>query len=82
MTMMRNHGVRWARRLGAAVAALVLGGCSTVRPVAAWEKGDLARPTMQFEGDRLEMAFQEHTYASKEGNAGGTAVGGGGCGCN
>jgi hypothetical protein len=37
---------------------------------------------MAFEGDRLDAAFVEHTYASKEGVFGGATVGGGGCGCN
>ncbi len=58
------------------------GGCTLIQPVAAWEKGTLARPDMTFEGDRLESKFGEHIYASKEGAAGGTGVGGGGCGCN
>ncbi len=80
--MVHENGLRWACGLAVCLSAWALGGCGTVRPVAAWEKGELARPTMQFEGDRLETAFQEHTYASKEGNAGGTTVGGGGCGCN
>lgn len=61
---------------------LALSACSTIRPVQPWEKGDLARPAMAFEGDRLDAAFAEHTYASKEGVFGGAGVGGGGCGCN
>jgi hypothetical protein len=50
--------------------------------VAAWEKGMLAKPEMSFEGDRLDVLFQEHTYSSKEAASGGAGVGGGGCGCN
>lgn len=64
----------------AAALALVLGGCGT--PVRPWEKGDLARPAMSFDSDRLDAAFVEHTYTSKEAASGGAGVGGGGCGCN
>ena len=58
------------------------GGCALVQPVQPWEKGVLAKPEMTFEGDRLDSAFVEHTYNSKEAASGGTGVGGGGCGCN
>jgi len=76
-----------ARRLAlTSVLALALvgsvAGCALVEPVAAWEKGMLAKPEMTFEGDRLDALFQEHTYSSKEAASGGAGVGGGGCGCN
>lgn len=76
-----------ARRLAlACVLALALvgsvAGCALLEPVAAWEKGMLAKPEMTFEGDRLDALFQEHTYSSKEAASGGAGVGGGGCGCN
>lgn len=61
---------------------LVLGGCSAITPVQAWQKGALARPEMAFEADRLETGFAEHIYSSKEASSGGNGVGGGGCGCN
>ena len=69
---------------GALVLAVLCGGagCSLIQPVAAWEKGTLARPEMSLEGDRLESRFNEHIYTSKEGAAAGASVGGGGCGCN
>lgn len=57
-------------------------GCVTIQPVAPWQKGMLAKPEMTFESDRLEAAFNEHVYSSKEAASGGTGVGGGGCGCN
>jgi Domain of unknown function (DUF4266) len=65
------------------VAAL-LGGCALAPRVnvAAFDKGDLARPSMQFDADRLESSFADHIYFSKEGASGGRSVGGGGCGCN
>lgn len=57
-------------------------GCATRAPVQAWEKGNLAKPAMLIEGDPLEARFNEHIYASREAASGGSAVGGGGCGCN
>lgn len=59
-----------------------LGGCSNLGQVNAWEKGDLAKPAMTFEGDPLDQRFMQHTYGSKENSSGGYGVGGGGCGCN
>ena len=61
---------------------LMLGGCSLIQPVQPWEKWILSRPEMTFEADRLESAFVEHVYFSKEASSGGSGVGGGGCGCN
>jgi hypothetical protein len=51
-------------------------------PPKAWEKGDLARPSMRFDADPLETKLTQHIYQSKEGAGGGGTVGGGGCGCN
>jgi len=66
-------------------AALVLStgfaGC-TFAPPKPWEKGELAKPSMQFDADRLDARNQEHVYQSKEAVTGGYGVGGGGCGCN
>ena len=68
------------RRLTAGVAiALLLSGCAAVKP---WERGYLARPEMNPDGDAGEMKLQQQTYSSKEAASGGYAVGGGGCGCN
>jgi hypothetical protein len=54
-------------------------GCAEVQP---WEKGDLARSSMRFDGDRLAAKFGDHIYTSRENASGGAGVGGGGCGCN
>ena len=62
-----------------------LSGCALIQPmqpVQPWEKGYLSKPEMTFETDKLDAAFTEHTYFSKEASSGGTGVGGGGCGCN
>ncbi|MYM25629.1 DUF4266 domain-containing protein [Duganella sp. FT135W] len=58
-----------------------LSGCA-LPPVQPWEKGQLARTDMLLQGDPLGARFNEHIYASKEAASGGSAVGGGGCGCN
>ena len=65
-----------------AVLAFSLTACGGIQQVKPWEKGNLAKPEMTFEGDPLDKAYVEHTYFSKEGASGGGGVGGGGCGCN
>lgn len=70
------------RCLVAMLAAILCQGCALVEPVAAWEKGDLARPAMRFDRDRLEAKLAAHVYDSREGASGAGSVGGGGCGCN
>jgi hypothetical protein len=69
------------RRLATLAMSLALGACAYAPP-KPWEKGELARPAMQFDADRLEARYQEHVYQSKEAAGGGYGVGGGGCGCN
>ncbi len=66
-----------------AICALLAGlsGCA-LKPVQPWDKGELARSDMLMQGDGLETRFNEHIYTSKEAASGGSAVGGGGCGCN
>ncbi len=79
----RSLTARRARTIAVTVAAAVLAGCAWAPP-KPWEKGELARPAMQFDppAERLEARFQEQVYSSKEAASGGFGVGGGGCGCN
>ena len=77
MTMRRS-----ATLAAALLAATLLAGCATFDPPKPWEKGQLAKPEMQFDPDPLEARMNQHIYTSKEGAAGGYGVGGGGCGCN
>ena len=63
---------------GLCVAAVVFTGCANV---SATQRGILAKPDMQFDTDVANSKIIQHTYASKEGTAGGRATGGGGCGC-
>jgi len=62
--------------------ALMLGACASLHPPQPWEKGELAKPSMQFDADPLASKGTQHIYQSREGSAGGYGVGGGGCGCN
>lgn len=69
------------RLVATLLCSFVLAGCAS-GPVQPWQKGMLAKSGMLFDRDKLESAYAEHTYASKEGATGGAGVGGGGCGCN
>jgi thiol-disulfide isomerase/thioredoxin len=82
-------------KVEAAVATLLaggtLGGDTGVRVapsaratggVKAWQRGYLADPIMNLEGDRLTQVLRDHIHASKEGAAGNGGAAGGGCGCN
>jgi len=69
-------------RLLPVLLLVVVAGCATFDPPKPWEKGQLAKPEMQFDPDPLETKTTLHIYTSKEGAAGGYGVGGGGCGCN
>ncbi|MBS0321668.1 MAG: DUF4266 domain-containing protein [Proteobacteria bacterium] len=70
------------RALAAALAATLVAGCATLAPPKPWEKGELAKPSMQFDYNANSQRYTEHVYDSKEKAGGGVGVGGGGCGCN
>jgi hypothetical protein len=65
-----------------ALVALLVAGCASLAPPQPWERGDLAKPSMQVDPDKLPTKIDQHIYASKEAATGGFGVGGGGCGCN
>ncbi len=50
--------------------------------VKAWQRGYLADPIMDLDGDPLTRILREHVHASKEAAAGDGGAAGGGCGCN
>lgn len=58
---------------------VVTTGCTAVKP---WERGNLARPEMALSSDPLAATIKDHIYFAKEGSSSGSAVSGGGCGCN
>ena len=61
------------------IVAFDLGACANVK---AWEKGNLSKPEMAFAPDFLEQKLSDHVYFAKEASSSGSAVSGGGCGCN
>ncbi len=63
------------------IIMVTLTGCA-MSPPAPWQRGDLAKSSMKFDADRLDLLSQQHVYFSKEAASGGAGVGGGGCGCN
>jgi thiol-disulfide isomerase/thioredoxin len=62
------------RRVGA--------GLEATGAVKAWQRGYLADPFMNLDGDPITRQLREHIHASKEGAAGDGGAAGGGCGCN
>jgi thiol-disulfide isomerase/thioredoxin len=48
----------------------------------AWQRGYLADPIMNLDGDPLTRLLREHIHASKEAASGDGGAAGGGCGCN
>jgi len=70
---------------GEALAVSASSGKSAAGPkgnLKAWERGYLADPIMNLNGDVLKRSMHEHIHASKEAAAGDGGVAGGGCGCN
>lgn len=64
-----------------ATALVIFGGLAAgCAPVAPYQRGALAHPTMTAED--LASGLQTHVQAVSEGGSGGLGGGGGGCGCN
>jgi len=68
--------------LGADAGVRVARSVQATGDVKAWQRGYLADPIMNLDGDRLTQILREHIHASKEGAAGNGGAAGGGCGCN
>jgi thiol-disulfide isomerase/thioredoxin len=68
--------------LGAGAGATASAGLRATGSLKAWERGRLADPAMNLDGDPLSRALWEHIHAAKEGAAGNGGAAGGGCGCN
>jgi hypothetical protein len=68
------------------IATLALGACATVGcsslGAKAYQRGTLAKESMQLDSDSITTGFDDHIYFSKEASSGGASFGGGGCGCN
>jgi thiol-disulfide isomerase/thioredoxin len=82
-------------KIETAVATLLAGGSlpegTGVRVAAsieaqgelkAWQRGYLADPIMNLDGDPLTRVMRDHIFSSKEGASGDGGASGGGCGCN
>jgi hypothetical protein len=70
------------RNLALALTVSALSGWLTTAcaPVAPYQRGALAHPTMTAED--LATGLESHVRAVSEGASGGLGGGGGGCGCN
>lgn len=60
-------------------ALVLITGCVHVAP---YERGDLARGSMDASREASEVSFEAHVHDAREGAAGGHGSTGGGCGCN
>lgn len=69
------------RTLILVITICALSGCSSLG-AKAYERGTLAKNTMQLDSDSITTSFDDHIYFSKEASSGGASFGGGGCGCN
>jgi hypothetical protein len=76
-----TRSIQKAALVAGSVALLALGGCASVG-AKPWERGRLARTSMQLDNEIVQSAIDEHIYFSKEASSGGRGFGGGGCGCN
>lgn len=71
---------RLARAMVVMVVAAFAGAVSGCAPVAPYERGKLAHPTMT--AGALSTMGEEHLHAISEGATGGSGGTGSGCGCN
>lgn len=79
-----RHSVRrsgkFVRLLASTLCLAIVATATGCTPVAAYERGKLAHPTMGA-GDMAGMG-EQHLRAISEGAIGGSAGTGSGCGCN
>lgn len=63
-------------------AALLLAVAAACAPIHQYQRGELAKDSMQLDGNPGEQELQAHMFDAREGAAGGYGSAGGGCGCN
>jgi len=68
------------RRLILCLVLSAVSGCSS--GLTPWQRGYLAEPGMQFDGDSASDRLERQYYFSREAARGGQSFGGTGCGCN
>lgn len=67
---------------GSIALLMVLSACAAAcSPVAPWQRGTLAKPSMALEPNPMQSSMREHTHGSREAASGSSSGGGGGCGC-
>jgi Domain of unknown function (DUF4266) len=72
----------WMIQTPKILAVFVLGGfLSGCSSVAAWERGNLAKPQMALDPTPMQSGMRGHIYGSREAASGGNSASGGGCGC-
>ena len=64
------------------VMILLASGCTSIEPVAPYDRGYLAEEGMDWDADVRDAKLKGHVYTSKEASSGGAGAAGGGCGCN
>jgi hypothetical protein len=67
-------------RLIMCLAVCAAAGCSS--GLSPWQRGYLAEPGMQFDGESVSARLERQYYFSREAARGGQSFGGTGCGCN
>lgn len=68
--------------LPAGIDVRVAASVQATGALKAWDRGYLADPIMNLDGDPLTRVIREHVHASKEAASGDGGAAGGGCGCN
>ncbi len=64
------------------VVLVTLAACtSACSPVAPWQRGTLAKPSMALEPQPMQSTLLEHAHGSREAASGSSSASGGGCGC-
>ena len=74
--------IKTAALLISLLIATALGGCTSIEPVAPFDRGPLAEEGMLWEESPRNAKLKGHVYTSKEASSGGSGAAGGGCGCN
>lgn len=72
---------KFLKAVGLVSLIIIMSGCANIG-AKAYQRGFLAKPTMQLDSDAISASFDDHIYFSKEASSGGAGFGGGGCGCN
>lgn len=64
------------------LSLLLLTNCALQPWIKPYERGNLAKPIMAFEGHAVSSSYLNHVYEAREAARGAEGSAGGGCGCN